>query len=283
MKTRMENFDRQISDILNNWHLPRGKGKETVKEELLSAIRTTKREKVISLEKWHWVAAACLTIVLLSYAVFYSGKIEHTTFNNQQVTVTLPDGSTALINAGSSLNYNKYVWLFNRNVNLSGEGFFKVTKGSQFKVNTSNGSVKVLGTSFNVFSRDGNFQVTCYEGKVNVDHQKHSKTILPGEIVTLEISGNLTQSSLNKPAHQPEWLSGGFSYNNATLSEVLDEIERQFDVYIESGEFASELLFTGQWNKSMGVDNVLEIVCLPFGLTSTEVTPNNFKVRNRQL
>lgn len=283
MKTRMEELDRKISNTLSNWQMPKGKGKETVKEELLSAIRTTNKGKVISLEKWHWVAAACLAILLLSYAVFYTGKVEHSTLNNQQLAITLPDGSTALINAASQLNYNKYTWLINRNVSLSGEGFFKVTKGSQFKVNTSNGNVKVLGTSFNVFSRNSGFNVICFEGKVNVGHKKASTTITPGEKVVLKNGGTLVASHLSKPLHEPIWVNGNFAFENSSLSNVLEEIERQFDVSIEVGKFANELQFTGEWSKSMEVDKVLEVVCLPFGLEITKTQERRYTIKARTL
>ena len=44
-------------------------------------------------------------------------------------------------------------WKNERSVNLDGEGFFKVAKGSKFDVETSAGTVSVVGTQFNVKNR----------------------------------------------------------------------------------------------------------------------------------
>lgn len=282
MKTKMKELEGQISESLSKWEAPEGKGKDIVKKEILSAIRT-KKGKVISLQKWHWVAAACLSGILLSYAVFKFNHVEHFTLNNQQQAVVLPDGSTAKINADSKLSYNKLIWLFNRNVELTGEGFFKVTKGSQFNVNTRNGVVSVLGTSFNVFSRSYNLHVACFEGKVGVSNRLSSTLLRPGEQVVLTNSGTLSKTELKKKIEEPGWLSGKFLFEHATLGEVIDEIERQFDVSINSEKSVNELIFTGEWNKSMSIEDVLGIVSIPFGLEVKPIGPQQYAISQRSL
>ena len=282
MKTRREELDSLISNTLVNWELPKGKGKEVVKAELLSAIRTKKEKIILFDRRWHWVAAAGLVFVLLSYAVFYSGKVEHVTPFGQQQSIILPDGSSVQINADSRLNYNKYAWLISRNVNLSGEGFFKVTKGSQFKVNTINGTVKVLGTSFNVFSRESNLKVSCYQGKVSVTSDNTSTLITPGE----EILVSDTEPTKKVPFQQkdqPEWTEGRFVYAKTPLNEVFAEIERQYNVTIQTSGISDEMQFTGQWDKNMSLNNVLEIVCLPFGLSARSTQEDQYTVSVKNL
>lgn len=281
MKT-MKEFEGQVSKTLSNWELPKGKGKDSVREEILSAIRT-KQGKVISLKKWHWVAAACVSVILLSYAVFEFNQVEHFTLNNQQQTIVLPDGSTAHINSDSKLNYNKLFWYINRDVKFSGEGFFKVTKGSQFNVNTTNGVISVLGTSFNVYSRKANMHVECYEGKVGVSNKEASTLLTPGEKANLTTSRTLAKSNIKKEAHEPGWLSGKFSFEKATLGEVIEEIERQFDVSIHSDDSINKLVFTGEWDKSMGLENVLDVVCLPFGLDANKTEYESYSISYKAL
>lgn len=282
METRLEELNKRISDSLSEWNLPEGSDKDAVWQKISYSIRT-KRGRVISLKRWHWVAAACVMGVLLSYAVFYSGQISHITSNNNYQTITLPDGSTVNINAGSQLNYNKYTWLFKRNVNLSGEGFFKVTKGSQFKVNTNNGTIKVLGTSFNVFSRKHKLNVVCYEGRVEVSDASNSIEITPGEQVYHVGSNSLEKAAISQELNEPSWLKGRFAYSETSLIDVFEEIERQFNVTINTEDVPQQMRFTGEWNTNMSVNNVLEIVCLPFGLDAVSENTNQFKIESRSL
>ena len=84
----------------------------------------------------------------------------------------MPDGSSVNLNAGSELEYTSFNWKKNRVLSLGGEAFFKVKKGKTFTVITKEGNVKVLGTQFKVKSREKLYEVTCFEGKVQVVIQK---------------------------------------------------------------------------------------------------------------
>ena len=76
------------------------------------------------------------------------------------LAVTLPDGSKVNLNADSRLTYKPYQWIISRNVELEGEAFFEVKQGKRFSVKSNQNKVNVLGTSFNIFSRPGNYRVT---------------------------------------------------------------------------------------------------------------------------
>ncbi|MEM9687654.1 MAG: FecR domain-containing protein, partial [Bacteroidota bacterium] len=71
--------------------------------------------------------------------------------------VTLPDGSTVILNAESSLTYPKNFTDSIRQVTLTGEAFFDIKRNTTqpFIVKTEYLSVKVLGTAFNVKSYSG--------------------------------------------------------------------------------------------------------------------------------
>lgn len=65
--------------------------------------------------------------------------------------VTLPDGSTVWLNAGSRLSFDRHFSRKNRDILLEGEAYFDVTKDRiPFYVRVSGATVKVLGTSFNI-------------------------------------------------------------------------------------------------------------------------------------
>ena len=90
-----------------------------------------------------------------------------------RVSAGLPDGSQVWLNAGSKLEYNTNYNRNNREVHLTGEGFFKVktNPNKPFIVKTREISVKAVGTAFNVKAYPDEKQVTTtlVEGKVQLE------------------------------------------------------------------------------------------------------------------
>jgi len=87
--------------------------------------------------------------------------------------VSLPDGSTAWLNAGSLMTYPSDFGLENRDLQLTGEAFFEVKSDSlkPFNVHTSGMTVKAYGTRFNVkaYPDDQTLTTTLEEGNVDVE------------------------------------------------------------------------------------------------------------------
>jgi len=141
---------------------------------------------------------------------------------------TLPDESSFVLNAESELSYDADAWKKDRSLNLSGEAFFQVKKGSKFSVLTKNGRVEVLGTEFNVNARDGFFEVFCQSGKVLV---KSSSGTTVGELTKdehIRISPDQTTEKWKaSTTGKPSWMSGVSKFRQVPLSVVLAEIERQ--------------------------------------------------------
>ena len=86
--------------------------------------------------------------------------------------ITFPDGSVVWLNAGSKVTYDSNFARESRNVGLTGEGYFEVSKNKElpFVVNTGKLTVKVLGTKFNLksYEEDSEVKVTLKEGAVKV-------------------------------------------------------------------------------------------------------------------
>lgn len=100
--------------------------------------------------------------------------------------VTLSDGTKVWLNAGSKLRYPMQFGKLNREVYLEGEGFFDVThnKDKLFLVRTSDITIKVYGTQFNV--------------KSYPDENKVSTTLVKGS-VAIETRGNKKPPTYLKP------------------------------------------------------------------------------------
>lgn len=145
----------------------------------------------------------------------------------------LPDESTFVMNAESQLKYNREDWKEYRTLELKGEALFRVKKGSRFIVETPSGDVEVLGTVFNVKSRDGKLHVDCIEGKVKVSYQGQKSPVVIGanEAISINEKGNLIKED---EVNGADWVEGIIRLKNVSLKEVISSIERQFDVSIES-------------------------------------------------
>lgn len=169
--------------------------------------------------------------------------------NNNSVTLVaglgeqkkgeLPDGSTFILNAESSLAYNPDTWAKERTLQLRGEVFLEVEKGSPFKVETINGLVEVLGTSFNVWSRKQGLKVNCYTGKVAVSSlDKEDRAVISkNESVSIQ-AGQLSEVSERSASRIPSWTEGVTKFRNVALKLVIEELERQFNTNIESSGIA---------------------------------------------
>ena len=227
-----------------------------------SVAHTASPAKKYSLIKWAMAAAATLALVVWINSIqpqrVYTGAGKHT-------EVVLPETSVVTVNAGSDISYKKN---FDREriIHLSGEAFFKVKPGSTFKVITDHGTVTVLGTSFNVISRPGWFEVSCYTGKVLVENKaKASVEITPGEKAFIE-NDKLDEVTFT-PGEKPEWMAGKFNFNNQPLSAVVSEFERQFGVEVDLAPGLEDLRYTGLFEKG-DRENALYMITWPLHLKS---------------
>jgi transmembrane sensor len=214
-----------------------------------------------------WIPAAAAAAILLFmglWRIFLHDPMTRITAENGSIThYRLPDGSAISLNAGSYIIFKKKEFTGDRLVNLEGEAFFDVEKGSTFTISTNKGSVKVLGTSFNVHSREYFFSVSCLSGKIQVMAGDKSVVIEPGQ--TAKLSGNdLISYQDNKIDNATGWLKGEFYFENTPLIQVFQEIERQFNVKF-AGHEVNEEYFTGSFD-TKDLNITLEAVCLPMGL-----------------
>jgi ferric-dicitrate binding protein FerR (iron transport regulator) len=149
----------------------------------------------------------------------------------EQEKVVLPDGSQVTLNAGTSLRYDKAGWNSDRKVVLSGEAYFKASKGARFLVETRQGDVACVGTQFNVFAREKELEVKCLEGKVQVINPDESERVLLAAKEQVSVLGGRMQHR-RKLTYYPKWFKGESHFREATLGRVFDELERQFGITV---------------------------------------------------
>ena len=219
-------------------------------------------ERSLSSHLFSKYAAAIAVIAIISFACFYE-KTEHAA-RGQHLAVTLPDNSEVYLNADSELSYKPYLWFISRNVKMKGEAFFDVKKGNRFTVKSFQNEVRVLGTSFNVFARNTKYNVTCLSGKVEVKANNKSFTLTPNMQLQLRNKTHDITENINI-SQSIEWMQNKFSFISVPLADVVEEIERQYDIHITTTSNL-DYLYTGNSSKDKKPNEILEIIGKPFGI-----------------
>jgi len=262
-----KNLEDYEALVTMNTHLKSFKAPEyPTSEELKTVLNKIKKSKTTS-NNWVRAALRIAAVVVICFSVYYSLTLD-TTFTtlaaNKESNIELPDASTVSLNARSSVTFNKHNWSKKRKVELEGEAFFKVAKGSKFEVQTKAGTVTVLGTQFNIKQRDNYFEVICYEGKVGVTYQNQQTTLLAGDSF-LMFDGKLIAKEKEKLA-TPSWLHNESQFISLPYKVVLEEFERQFNVTFKTNDVDLNQRFTGGFSHN-NMDVALKAITLPLHVT----------------
>ena len=247
-------------------------------DKMLNAVVSTKKAtKVIKL-KQNWFAriAAVLVIGLGLFFAYENNNVTYYGTNDVVPVIKLPDNSEVAINNNSEIKYQKWFWKNNRTIDLKGEAYFKVAKGKTFEVNTNLGKVTVLGTQFNVNSKDNTFEVTCYEGKVKVNYKNQELILTKGMLVTFE---NDTKLERKTTLSMPNWASDEIeiSFTNQNLQAIIAEIEKTYDITIKTSTITTNQLFTGKIPNN-NLDVALEIIASTYHLQIKKSNETSFEL-----
>ena len=139
---------------------------------LSKAMEETDNEsKVVPLYRRWWASAAIGIIFLAAIGLMFSQEKAlptHFAAIDHIETFSLPDGSTIMLDKGSSADINDEFHL-NPAVNFEGKAHFKVQKqeeGKTFKVHLSKGHIEVVGTQFTITNMLDHLEVSVNEGHV---------------------------------------------------------------------------------------------------------------------
>lgn len=246
-----DNFEKIESPQFNS---------ESVLDEIFQQEKV--QPKVVPLYRKYWLQAAAAIIILFGLGFVYTLPEKFSTANGETYAFVLPDDSEVLLNAGSTASFRNWNWDSNREVNLNGEAWFKVAKGKAFTVKTPQGTVTVLGTQFNVRVRGSRFDVVCFEGRVEVQHNDTKIVLSKGESITFNtgVQNTHTKSDVKEPG----WIHGELVFSDEKLSGIIEELEREYNVDIET-KHNSEQLFSGALPGN-DLDAALKVISLNFHL-----------------
>jgi transmembrane sensor len=214
-----------------------------------------KKETGKSAVRWYYWAAAALAITAISTLWWFVPRQQHTTAVYRQLVqkaehpvevvnegvkamaVSLPDGSSVLLQPKARLSYPAY---FGRKVYLSGAAFFEIYRNEKqpFVVYANEMIINVLGTSFAVkaYEEDSLVQVMVKTGRVAVSVQSQDKQVIIAanqqailQRHTLLVDVSTTDAHKPMPAMLETY---SFAFMDAPVDSVMHTIEQAYGVHI---------------------------------------------------
>lgn len=199
-------------------------------------------------------AAAAVVLVLAASFLAIDGARWRTVTvpEGESLAVHLSDGSSITLQAGSTLRHRPFRFRTERRVTLEGEAFLTVAASTRpFIVETFNADVVVTGTRFNVRAWPNDVEaetaVALVEGSVTLlAHRGEEQTLsatreMPAEIgiqagETARVANGGVAKALDAPLPivTSNWTTGGLSFRNRPLADVLSALERRYAVRIEA-------------------------------------------------
>ncbi|MGO4288760.1 FecR family protein [Chitinophaga sp. RAB17] len=215
-----------------------------------------------------------------------TGQVPENTFSTPKgvkYKIMLPDGSSAWLNALSSLSYPTRFTAAERVVTLNGEGYFEIKPNAQqpFVVKSGTQRVQVLGTHFNVnaYADESAIKTTLLEGSVKVSTSNGSYLIVPGEQVIASRDNNKPLRKITANTEkETAWVNDIFSFKNDDLPYVMRQIGRWYDIDIKYEGSITPEKFSGEISRSSGLSDVLTILMIndiKFSLTGNVLTISN--------
>jgi ferric-dicitrate binding protein FerR (iron transport regulator) len=197
-----------------------------------------------SLKFFRYAAIFVILISLPSFLYFFSQSkssvpLVYTTIAadfGQISKVVLPDSSVIWINSGSSIKYNNQFSTSNRDIELIGEAFFKVTKNQNLPLTVSSADlhVKVLGTKFCVsaYPDESSIQVVLEKGKVELTSASQlniKQEMNPGELASFnKAKKELSISEVNTKLFT-SWKDGIINIYNLPLNKLVIKLEKRYN------------------------------------------------------
>ena len=274
---------------------------DNAKAELLSRFDT----KIIPLQKRErsrWLAAASLiAIALVAVLWMYSkGILSPDKFISQNETtapkeytgkqmVSLPDGSTVVLNEGSKFSYSTHAFgTKSREVFLEGEGYFDVqhNPAAPFIVHTGRVNTKVLGTAFNVKAYPGQQEivVTVARGLVEVgDDEEHVyDKISPDEQIIVDVASNEFVKKNTDAKEALAWKNNFLILHDVDMEEAAKIIGEKFKVQITlENEALKKCRIDGTFLNDEGLNEVLGLIGEVLNIKFTVEKDGNVTLRGK--
>ena len=276
---------------------------QTITEQEHSDYSIAETHSIHSFRKW-WYAAASVIVIASAITIFYflskpgtrAGEfaytkqvssrhlVENVNTSEKAITIKLPEGSTVQLAPNSRISYaNDFDTTSTRDVYLSGEAFFNVTKNPSrpFRVYANEIVSKVVGTSFSVrsFEQDTIIQVTVRTGKVTVYSQTREKKsasmdkqgaimVMPNQQLLYQKEDESFQKVLLKDPVMTEPMAVGVDRGNEDIpiTTMLKNLTEAYEINIVfDAELLKHCTINAPGIKSESFYEKLDMICKAIG------------------
>ena len=227
---------------------------------------------------WSVAAVAIVLLGLITVTAYWQGSRQiQSNFSDivveaplgSKTKLTLPDGSTVWLNAGSKMIYSQGFGVSDRRLAFQGEGYFEVEKNDEmpFLVQTHDVNVIVVGTKFNFrnYPEDEEAVVELLEGKVALENQLKEESVRylsPNEKMVLHKATGEMDITSTKVKEATLWTENILLFDEDLLPDIVRELERSYHVQIEiENEDLKQTRFYGQFNQlEQNIYDVLDML-----------------------
>ena len=184
--------------------------------------------------------------------------------------ITLSDNSVVHLNAGSRLFYPSEFNDSKREVLLFGEAFFEVAEDKEhpFVVKTTDLSIQVLGTKFNVsaYPEDNVIQAVLTEGKISLRRNDASMfeddiIVMPDQMAWFNKTSQKTNIRKVDVSYYTLWKDELVKFSNEDLSRVIKQLERFYNISFSfENPLDGSIKITGKLNLKEEKEEVFEYI-----------------------
>lgn len=228
------------------------------------------------LHMWKQVASyAAIVFIFFAIGYWFAAPNESQTKDafavievpaGQRTNLTLSDGTYITLNSLSRLRYPQSFGGDLREVELEGEGYFKVKHDSDhpFIISTKNCAVRVLGTEFNIQTQSSKhpFAVSLIKGSVLL----HDKSQVEKDFLMKPSQRVMFKDHKFVTAQIPEyedfsWRNGVLSFHNESFQHLIETFESTYGVkFVNLMHHTPTTSFTGKILVNEGVDHALWVL-----------------------
>ncbi len=221
---------------------------------------------------YRWLAAAAVLVVAGAgvWLATRSGPRVYETAVGERRQISLPDGSEVVLAPASRLTIQPGYGKSERSLLLDGRAWFEVhhDEARPFRVRARLAVVEDLGTEFEIDATSPEIKVAVVSGSVSVTIGSGAPMMLGPQDL-----GRVGPAGQGEVVHRAAverliaWRKGTLAFENRPVGQVLDEMERWYDVMFNAPVEVRGRTFTGDLPTDR-LDDALATIGAAVGLTA---------------